>query len=320
MSILNALNPAQRKAAETIAGPLLVLAGAGSGKTRVLTYRIATLVNDVGVAPWRILAVTFTNKAAGEMRERIETLVGLTSSDIWIGTFHSICVRLLRYESEAFGLDANFSIYDEDDRRATVRRILEAHNIDERDLSPRSLIAQINQAKNAMLDPLEFSREAGDNPGRRQMADLYTAYETELRRNNAFDFDDLLVEAVRQLDRHPEVLKKYQERFEHLLVDEYQDTNKPQYILCRQLSAHHRNICVVGDDDQSIYQFRGAAIRNILDFPDEHPGTTVVPLEQNYRSTQPILEATNRVIAQASQRHTKTPWSDRTTGSCFRPL
>ena len=314
MSILDALNPAQRKAAETIAGPLLVLAGAGSGKTRVLTYRIATLVNEVGVAPWRILAVTFTNKAAGEMRERIETLVGLTASDIWIGTFHSICVRLLRYESEAFGLDANFSIYDENDRRAAVRRILEAHNIDEQDLSPRSLIAQISQAKNAMLDPLEFSREAGDNPGRRQMADLYTAYETELRRNNAFDFDDLLVEAVRQLDRHPEVLKKYQERFEHLLVDEYQDTNKPQYMLCRQLSAHHRNICVVGDDDQSIYQFRGADIRNILDFERDYPDAHTVRLEQNYRSTANILAAANAVIDHNRDRKGKELWTEGPDG------
>ena len=314
MSILDALNPAQRQAAATYAGPLLVLAGAGSGKTRVLTYRIAALVNEVGIAPWRILAVTFTNKAAGEMRERIENLVGPTASDIWVGTFHSICVRLLRYESEAFGLNANFSIYDEDDRRATVRRILEAHNIDERDLSPRSLIGQITQAKNAMLDPLEFSRQAGDNPGRRQVADLYTAYETELRRNNAFDFDDLLIEVVRQLDRHPEVLQKYQERFEHLLVDEYQDTNKPQYLLCRQLSAHHRNICVVGDDDQSIYQFRGADIRNILDFERDYPDAQTVRLEQNYRSTARILAAANAVIDHNQDRKGKKLWTEGPDG------
>ena len=314
MSILDSLNPAQRQAAATNAGPLLVLAGAGSGKTRVLTYRIASLVNEVGVAPWRILAVTFTNKAAGEMRERIENLVGPTASDIWVGTFHSICVRLLRYESEAFGLDSSFSIYDEDDRRATIRRILKAHSIDESDLSPRSLIAQISQAKNAMLNPLEFSRQSDDNTDRRQIADLYTAYETELRRNNAFDFDDLLIEVVRQLERHPEILQKYQERFEYLLVDEYQDTNKPQYLLCRQLSAKHRNICVVGDDDQSIYQFRGADIRNILDFERDYPDARIVRLEQNYRSTARILAAANAVIDHNKDRKGKELWTEGPDG------
>lgn len=314
MSILDALNPAQRQAAETIAGPLLVLAGAGSGKTRVLTYRIAALVNEIGIAPWRILAVTFTNKAAGEMRERVENLVGSLASEIWIGTFHSVCVRFLRYEAEGFGLDSNFSIYDEDDRRAVVRRVLEAHNIDERDLTPRTVISQISQAKNAMLDPLEFSRQAGENPGRRQLADLYTAYETELRRNNAFDFDDLLIEVVRQFNRHPEILQKFQERFEHLLVDEYQDTNKPQYLLCRQLSAHHRNICVVGDDDQSIYKFRGADIRNILDFERDYPDANIVRLEQNYRSTARILAAANSVIDHNQDRKGKELWTEGPDG------
>ena len=210
MSILDALNPAQRHAAETINGPLLVLAGAGSGKTRVLTYRIASLVNEIGIAPWKVLAVTFTNKGAGEMRERVQTLVGGLASDIWIGTFHSICVRLLRYEAEGFGLDSNFSIYDEDDRRAVIRRVFKANNIDERELTPRQVIGQISQTKNAMLEPTEFARQAGEAPGKRQMAELYTAYETELRRNNAFDFDDLLIEVVRQFNRHPEILKKYQ--------------------------------------------------------------------------------------------------------------
>lgn len=314
MSILDALNPAQRQAAEIISGPLLVLAGAGSGKTRVLTYRIASLVNEKGVAPWRILAVTFTNKAAGEMRERIENLVGSLAAEIWIGTFHSVCVRFLRYEAEAFGLDANFSIYDEDDRRAVIRRVLEAHNIDERELTPRSVIGQISQAKNSMLDPLEFSRQAGEAPGRRQIADLYTAYETELRRNNAFDFDDLLVEVVRQFDRHPEILQKYQQRFEHLLIDEYQDTNKPQYLLCRQLSTHHRNICVVGDDDQSIYQFRGADIRNILDFERDYADAHIVRLEQNYRSTARILASANAVIDHNQHRKGKELWTEGPEG------
>ncbi len=314
MSILNALNPAQRQAAEITSGPLLVLAGAGSGKTRVLTYRIASLVNEKGVEPWRILAVTFTNKAAGEMRERIENLVGSLAAEIWIGTFHSVCVRFLRYEAKAFGLNANFSIYDEDDRRAVIRRVLEAHNIDERELTPRSVIGQISQAKNSMLDPLEFSRQASEAPGRRQIADLYTTYETELRRNNAFDFDDLLVEVVRQFDHHPEILQKYQQRFEHLLIDEYQDTNKPQYLLCRQLSTHHRNICVVGDDDQSIYQFRGADIRNILDFERDYTDAHIVRLEQNYRSTARILAAANAVIDHNQHRKGKELWTEGPEG------
>ena len=292
----------------------MVLAGAGSGKTRVLTYRIGALVNEIGIAPWRILAVTFTNKAAGEMRERIETLVGSLASEIWIGTFHSICVRLLRYEAEGFGLDSNFSIYDEDDRRAVVRRVLKANNIDEQDLTPRQVIGQISQAKNAMLDPADIARQAGDIPGKRQMAELYIAYETELRRNNAFDFDDLLIEVVRQFNRHPEILKKYQERFEHFLVDEYQDTNKPQYMLCRQLSAHHRNICVVGDDDQSIYQFRGADIRNILDFERDYPDANIVRLEQNYRSTARILSAANAVIGNNQDRKGKELWTEGPEG------
>lgn len=314
MSILDALNPAQRRAAETINGPLLVLAGAGSGKTRVLTYRIASLVNEIGIAPWKVLAVTFTNKAAGEMRERVQTLVGDLASDIWIGTFHSICVRLLRYEAEGFGLDSNFSIYDEDDRRAVIRRVFKANNIDERELTPRQVIGQISQAKNAMLDPTEFARQAGEAPGKRQMAELYTAYETELRRNNAFDFDDLLTEVVHQFNRHPEILKKYQERFEHFLVDEYQDTNKPQYMLCRQLSAHHRNICVVGDDDQSIYKFRGADIRNILDFERDYPDANIVRLEQNYRSTARILSAANAVIGNNQDRKGKELWTEGPEG------
>ncbi|MYK41414.1 MAG: AAA family ATPase, partial [Gemmatimonadetes bacterium] len=269
MSILDALNPAQRNAAETSGGPLLILAGAGSGKTRVLTHRIAFLIKEVGVPPWRILAATFTNKAAGEMRERIEQLVGSAAAELWIGTFHSICARILRRQAEGFGLDPNFSIYDEDDRRATIRRVLDAHQIDERELAPRAVISQISRAKNAMLDPLEFAHQANEH--QRQIAELYADYERELRRNQALDFDDLLIEVVRQFDRHPDILQTYQERFEHLLVDEYQDTNRPQYLLCRQLAAFHRNICVVGDDDQSIYQFRGADIRNILDFERDYP-------------------------------------------------
>jgi len=314
MSILAPLNPAQRQAAETVDGPLLVLAGAGSGKTRVLTYRIAHLVRELDVPPRHILAVTFTNKAAGEMRERVEQLVGELAGQIWIGTFHSICARLLRFEASAFGLDANFTIYDEDDRRALMRQVLELHQIDPRDLSPRAVTAQISRAKNAMLDPQQFAQEAGESPNRRQLAQLFATYETELRRNNAFDFDDLLVEVVRQFHGHPEVLARYQERFRFVLVDEYQDTNRPQYLLCRQLAEGHRNLCVVGDDDQSIYQFRGADIRNILDFERDYPEARVVRLEQNYRSTARILAAANAVIKNNRDRKGKALWTQAGDG------
>ena len=290
----------------------MILAGAGSGKTRVLTHRIAFLIKEVGVPPWRILAATFTNKAAGEMRERIEQLVGSATTELWIGTFHSICARILRRQAETFGLDPNFSIYDEDDRRATIRRVLDAHQIDERDLAPRAVVSQISRAKNAMLDPLEFAHQANEH--QRQIAELYADYERELRRNQALDFDDLLIEVVRQFDRHPDILQTYRERFEHLLVDEYQDTNRPQYLLCRQLAAHHRNICVVGDDDQSIYQFRGADIRNILDFERDYPDARIVRLEQNYRSTGRILAAANAVISHNQGRKGKELWTDGPEG------
>ena len=311
-SLLDALNPAQRRAAEALGGPLLILAGAGSGKTRVLTHRIAFLIEEVGVPPWRILAATFTNKAAGEMRERIEQLVGSAVAELWVGTFHSICARILRRQAAQFGLDPNFSIYDEDDRRATMRRVLDAHQIDERELAPRAVVSQISHAKNAMLGPLEFASQASER--QQQIAELYADYERELRRNQALDFDDLLIEVVRQFDRHPDILQTYQERFEHLLVDEYQDTNRPQYLLCRQLAAHHRNLCVVGDDDQSIYQFRGADIRNILDFERDYPDARSVRLEQNYRSTGRILAAANAVIGHNQGRKGKKLWTEGPEG------
>ncbi|NKB70264.1 MAG: DNA helicase PcrA [Candidatus Latescibacteria bacterium] len=313
MSILDALNPPQREAASTVAGPLLVLAGAGSGKTRVLTYRIAHLVRELDVAPWRILAVTFTNKAAGEMRERIEQLIGDQAEKVWIGTFHAICARLLRYEAQAFGLDPNFTIYDEDDRRALMRRLFAALNLDDKELAPRSVISQISSAKNAMIEPLRFTQEA-NGPRQRQIGEIYTAYETALRQNNAFDFDDLLVEVVRQFDQHKDVLARYQDRFQYILIDEYQDTNRPQYLLSQQLAGQHRNICCVGDDDQSIYQFRGADIRNILDFEQDYPEAHTVRLEQNYRSTGNILAAANAVIGHNKHRKGKELWTQADPG------
>jgi len=316
MSILDGLNPAQRQAAQATAGPVLILAGAGSGKTRVLTYRIAHLICELGLPPWNLLAVTFTNKAAGEMRARVEALVGPAAQQLWIGTFHAICARLLRQSAAAFGLDRNFTIYDEEDRRALMRRVLESLRIPERDLAPRAAIAQISRAKNAMVDPGLFAQEAGFQ--RQTMAQVYAAYEAELRRNHAFDFDDLIAEPVRQLQRHPEVLERYQERFHHVLIDEYQDTNRPQYLLASLLAARHRNLCVVGDDDQSIYQFRGADLRNILDFERDYPDAQVVRLEQNYRSTARILQAANAVIGRNQNRKGKELWTQGPEGEPLR--
>ncbi len=313
MSILNALNPAQYQAARIVDGPLLILAGAGSGKTRVLTYRIAFLIHEVGVPPWNILAVTFTNKAAGEMRERIEQLVGSVTRDIWMGTFHSICARLLRLEATSLGLDAHFTIYDEEDRRALMRRILKSLDISADDLAPRAVVAQISRAKNAMIDPHQFAQEAGSSI-QRQIAEIYPLYEAELRRHNAFDFDDLLVVLVRQLQQHPDVLARYQERFKYILIDEYQDTNRPQYLLTQQLASRYCNICCVGDDDQSIYQFRGADIRNILDFERDYPEAQTVRLEQNYRSTARILSAANAVIQNNQNRKGKQLWTQSEEG------
>jgi DNA helicase II / ATP-dependent DNA helicase PcrA len=304
------LNPEQGAAVQQLSGPMLVLAGAGSGKTRVLTQRIAHLIDNGAVAPWNILAVTFTNKAAGEMRERVEDLVGEEAAGrLWIGTFHSVCARLLRYESEAFGLHADFTIYDTDDCRALVRRLLDALDLAEQDFPVRQVHGEISRAKNAMVDVATFAGSAAHNPHKRRIADVYEAYEKGLRANNAFDFDDLIVEPVRLLQQFPDVLDKWRRRFHHILVDEYQDTNKPQYLLTKLLAAEHRNLCVVGDDDQSIYQFRGADIRNILDFEKDYPEAVVVRLEQNYRSTGRILAAANAVIDNNVDRKGKNLWT-----------
>ncbi len=304
------LNPEQGAAVQQTSGPLLVLAGAGSGKTHVLTQRIAHLIDHAGVAPWNILAVTFTNKAAGEMRERIEHLVGDEAAGrLWIGTFHSVCARLLRYESQAFGLHSDFTIYDTDDCRALVRRILVALDLSEQDFPIRQVHGEISRAKNAMTDVATFAGSVAHNPHKRRVADIYQAYEQGLRANNAFDFDDLIVEPVHLLQRHPEVLDKWRNRFKHILVDEYQDTNRPQYLLTKLLAAEHRNLCVVGDVDQSIYQFRGADIRNILDFEKDYPEAVVVRLEQNYRSTGRILAAANAVIDNNVDRKGKNLWT-----------
>ena len=320
MNPITDLNPAQREAVQCSEGPLLVLAGAGSGKTRVLTCRIAHLIDAAGVPPWNILAVTFTNKAAGEMRERIGELVGSDSSGIWMGTFHSVCARILRYESQAFGIDSSFTIYDEEDRRILVRKILADLEVDEQELSPRAAAGRISRAKNGMADAAAFREQISSSsaPQNRITADVFERYESELRQNNAFDFDDLICEPVRRFQQHPEVLEKYRNRFRYILIDEYQDTNRPQYLLARQLAAEHRNICCVGDDDQSIYQFRGADIRNILDFERDYPDATVVRLEQNYRSTGRILEAANAVIRHNLDRKGKNLWTQAEEGDPLR--
>ena len=315
MSLLDQLNPAQRRAVEIGDGPILVLAGAGSGKTRVLTHRVAHLVSQLHVAPWNILAVTFTNKAAGEMRERIEDLVGPAASDLWIGTFHAICARILRYEATSFGLHPSFTIYDEEDRRSVLRQVLAAQSIADDELTPRVAAGHISRAKNAMVDVEAFAREAGDSPPRRRIAEVYAAYESELNESNALDFDDLIVEPVLQFQQHPDVLDRYRSRFHHILVDEYQDTNRPQYLLAKLLAQNHRNICCVGDDDQSIYQFRGADIRNILDFERDYPEAEIVRLEQNYRSTGRILAAANAVISHNRDRKGKTLWTESQDGA-----
>lgn len=314
MSLLAQLNSSQRDAAETIEGPLLILAGAGSGKTRVLTYRIAHLINDIGVAPWNILAVTFTNKAASELKNRIEQLVGPKSKDVWTGTFHSICARILRYDAENFGLDRNFTIYDETDRRAAMRRVFEIHNVNSEEITPRSVISKISKAKNSMLSPTSFTLEGEETPSQKLFSELYSSYQNDLNQNNALDFDDLLVKTVHGLNENPTVMSSYQARFLYTHVDEYQDTNRPQYLLCRQWSANNRNLCVVGDDDQSIYQFRGADLRNILDFEHDYADAKLVRLEQNYRSTGYILRAANEVISCNKERKGKNLWTDGDDG------
>ncbi|MDT8435167.1 MAG: UvrD-helicase domain-containing protein [Gemmatimonadota bacterium] len=298
------LNPEQRAAVEHREGPLLVLAGAGSGKTRVLTARVARLVAEEGIPPHRILAVTFTNKAAGVMRERIAELLGAEPHGLWVGTFHAICARLLRREGDRLPRGSRFSIYDEDDSLRTLRRAMEQAGLDVKRWSPGALRGRISEAKNALVGPEEYAARAFDLAGR-AVADVYPLYERALAASQAYDFDDLLVQAVRLLEDHEEVGERYAARFLHVLVDEYQDTNHAQYRIVKRLAAVHRNVCVVGDDDQSIYGWRGADLRNILDFERDFPGAAVVRLEENYRSSAAILHVANEVIARNRDRKEK---------------
>ncbi|MCB9012088.1 MAG: UvrD-helicase domain-containing protein [Actinobacteria bacterium] len=311
--LLGSLNPPQREAVVHGDGPLLVLAGAGSGKTRVLTHRIAHLITDRGVPPWAILAITFTNKAAGEMRSRIIDLVGPAARDLWASTFHSACVRILRREAEAIGLDPRFVIYDADDQLRLMRACMKDEEIDPKRVSPRAVLAQISDAKNRMLDPDGLAR-VSDGFGDELVVRLYRRYTERLRAANAVDFDDLLVLTVELLEHDASVRERYQQRFRHVLVDEYQDTNQAQYRLVQLLAAPQNNVMAVGDDDQGIYSWRGADVRNILEFERDYPNAAVVALEQNYRSTGTILRAANAVVALNRGRREKTLWTDRGDG------
>lgn len=314
MDLRQELNEAQYEAVTYEGGPLLVIAGAGSGKTRVLTYRIAHLIGAAGVAPHEILAVTFTNKAAREMRERIQQHVGIVPEGLWMGTFHSICVQILRRYADRIGYEPRFTIFDTTDQLTTVRNCLKELNYDSKNFEPRAILSAISGAKNDRLSPEVYSDRASDY-WERQVAKLYKAYDAKLFEAKAFDFDDLLVKTADLFDQVPEVLGLFQDRFRHVLVDEYQDTNHVQYVLVKQLSSLHRNLCVVGDADQSIYKFRGADIRNILDFERDYLDAKVIKLEENYRSTQRILSAANAVIKNNVDRPEKNLYTQNPEGS-----
>jgi len=312
-NILEGLNPIQREAVMYTNGPLLIMAGAGSGKTKVLTCRVAYLLGQ-GVAPYQILAITFTNKAAAEMKERVRSIVGPQSKDIWLSTFHAFCAKLLRYEIEGMaGYKRNFVIYDTSDTQALIKNCLKQLNLDDKQYQPSSILATISNAKNGLQDDREFTKQAS-NFHEQKVAEIYQLYQQKLRTNNALDFDDLLMLSVRLLESNEEILNKYQQKFKYIMIDEYQDTNHAQYLLARMLAGKHRNLCVVGDADQSIYGWRGADIRNILDFEKDYPEAKMITLEQNYRSTQIILDAANAVIEHNSDRRPKELWTQNTQG------
>jgi DNA helicase II / ATP-dependent DNA helicase PcrA len=310
---LSVLNPAQRDAVATTEGPLLVLAGAGSGKTRVLTYRVAHIVGDLGVAPDRILAITFTNKAAGEMRQRLARLSGPSSRSMWVMTFHALCVRVLRREAELLGYGSTFTIYDEDDRKRMMAAVLAGLDVDAKRFPVSTFVNRISSAKNELVTPEAYATTA-NTPPEKLTAKVYPEYQRRLRAANAMDFDDLLMNVVLLFQTHPDALKRWRDKFSYIMVDEYQDTNRAQYEIVNTLAAPHRNLMVVGDDDQSIYSWRGADIRNILDFEKDYPDATVVRLEQNYRSTKTILKAANHVVSNNAERKPKTLWTENADG------
>ncbi len=311
---LDSMNEPQREAVLTTEGPLLILAGAGSGKTRVLTHRTAYLIEEKGVSPYNILAITFTNKAAGEMRERIDQLVGFGSESIWVSTFHSMCVRILRRYIDRLGYDTNFNIYDTDDQKSVIKDVCKRLEIDTKMMKEKMFLNVISSAKNEMIGPIEFQNNAVGDYMKRKQGEVYAEYQRTLKQNNALDFDDLLCLTVELLKLDKEVLANYQERFRYIMVDEYQDTNTVQFELIRLLAMKYKNLCVVGDDDQSIYKFRGANIYNILNFEKHFEDAKVIKLEQNYRSTQHILDAANAVIKNNIGRKEKKLWTDNGEG------
>lgn len=312
--LLNGLNPQQQNAVKATDGPLLIMAGAGSGKTRVLTHRIAYLMVEKGVNPYNILAITFTNKAAREMRERIQNMMGGAAEQIWISTFHSMCVRILRRDIDRIGFNRNFTIIDTTDQQSVIKGILKDKNLDPKKFDPRAILGSISSAKNELITPEEFAKTTGDYY-QQVVSDVYTEYQKRLRRNQALDFDDLIMITIQLFQRVPEVLEYYQRKFQYIHVDEYQDTNRAQYMLVKLLAARFRNLCVVGDSDQSIYRWRGADIANILSFEKDYPNAQVILLEQNYRSTKRILLAANEVIGRNMNRKPKNLWTENSEGS-----
>ena len=314
MSIYDTLNKEQKEAVFHTEGPLLLLAGAGSGKTRCLTHRIAYLIDEMGVKPWNILAITFTNKAAGEMRERVNQLVDYGADQVWVSTFHSMCVRILRRHIDRIGFANEFTIYDTDDQKTVMKNICKRLDVNTKIYKERALLGAISSAKDELISVREYELNAANDMNQRTYAKVYREYQETLQKNNALDFDDLIVRTVELFKSCPEILDSYQERFRYIMVDEYQDTNTAQFELVRLLAQKNRNLCVVGDDDQSIYKFRGANIRNILDFEKYFPEAKVIKLEQNYRSTQSILDAANAVISNNERRKDKALWTERGSG------
>lgn len=311
--LLSGLNPEQQAAVRSTEGPLLIMAGAGSGKTRVLTHRIAYLMSEKDVAPWNILAITFTNKAAREMKDRVANIVGPTAEEIWISTFHSMCVRILRRDIDRIGINRNFSILDTSDQLSVIKKILKEKNIDPKKFDPKTILGSISSAKNELITTEEYEKSASDYY-RKTISDVYKIYQDRLKKNQSLDFDDLIMMTIQLFERVPEVLEFYQRKFQYIHVDEYQDTNRAQYMLVKSLAARFKNLCVVGDSDQSIYRWRGADIANILTFEKDYPNANVIMLEQNYRSTKRILDAANKVIEKNSNRKPKKLWTENDEG------
>ncbi len=318
MGIYDTLNSQQKKAVLQTDGPVLILAGAGSGKTRVLTHRVAYLIDECGVNPWNIMAITFTNKAAGERRERVDKIVGFGAESIWVSTFHSSCVRILRRYADRLGYDNNFTIYDTDDSKTVMKDICKRYQLETTQLKMRQIMNSISKCKDNLVSPDEYALNTYNDFTKTRISKAYTEYQNALKKSNAMDFDDLIMKTVELFKANPDVLDSYQERFRYIMVDEYQDTNNAQFELIRLLADKYKNLCVVGDDDQSIYKFRGANIRNILDFEKVYPDAEIIKLEQNYRSTQQILDAANAVICHNMGRKDKALWTDNKEGEKVR--